>query len=113
MWQVYKFELLRKKKNINLTFVFMFFRYQLLVYVLGRPVSCNGKTGNIEFSIIKSIDHICQYSRGPSMQQPVAIAVDHHSARVRCQKNYVEYDITGNNMQLIKMFVFIISRCMF
>ncbi|CAI6353464.1 unnamed protein product [Macrosiphum euphorbiae] len=57
-------------------------RYKLLVYVLGRPVACNGNTGHIDFSIIKSIDPICQYSRGPSMQQPVAIAVDHNSARV-------------------------------
>lgn len=65
---------------------FMNFRYQILLYVLGRPVACNCKTGRIEFTIVKSIDPICQYSKGPSMQQPVAIAVDHHSARVRCQK---------------------------
>jgi len=51
--------------------------------VLGRPVACNGNTGHIDFSIIKNIDPICQYSKGPSMQQPVAIAVDHHSTRVR------------------------------
>jgi len=64
----------------------MYFRYQILVYVLGRPVACNRNTSHIEFSIIKSIDPICQYSKGPSMQQPVSIAVDHHSSRVKCQK---------------------------
>lgn len=75
-----------KKNKINLVSVFMYFRYQLLVYVLGRPVTCNRNTGHIDFSIIKTIDPICQYSKGPSMQQPVAIAVDHDSARVRYQK---------------------------
>jgi len=81
-----KIGIFKKKHFINLTSVFMYFRYKLLVYVLGRPVACNGNTGHIDFSIVKSIDPICQYSRGPSMQQPVAIAVDHNSARVRCQK---------------------------
>lgn len=61
----------------------MFFRYRLHVYVLGRPVACNDNNGHIYFSIIKNIDPTCQYNRGPSMQQPVAIAVDHHNARVR------------------------------
>lgn len=75
-----------RKKSINLTCVFMYFRYRLHIYVLGRPVACNGSTGHIDFSIIKNIDPICQYSKGPSMQQPVAIAVDHHSTRVRDQK---------------------------
>lgn len=65
----------------------MDFRYRLHVYVLGRSVACNSSTGCIEFSVTKSIDPTCQYDRGPSMQQPVAIAVDHHSARVSNKNN--------------------------
>ncbi|XP_025207500.1 uncharacterized protein LOC112603224 isoform X2 [Melanaphis sacchari] len=57
-------------------------RYRLHIYVLGRPVAYNGNTGHIDFSVTKNIDPTCQYSKGPSMQQPVAIAIDHHSTRV-------------------------------
>jgi len=77
-----------KLKLINLIFIIMnMFRYRLSVHMLGRPVTFNSNTGHIEFSVIKNIDPICQYNKRPSMQQPAAIAVDPHNARVSKLRN--------------------------
>lgn len=50
--------------------------------VLGRPVTFNCNTGHVDFSITKNNDPICRYNKGPSMQQPAAIAIDPLTSKV-------------------------------
>lgn len=59
------------------------FRYRLDVHMLGRPISFNSSaTGHFEFSVTKNIDPVCRYEKGPSMQQPAAVAVDSNNSQV-------------------------------
>lgn len=58
------------------------FRYQLIVYVLGRQVVLNSSSGHISFYVTKNIDPLCHYNKHPSLQQPVAITMDLDTARV-------------------------------
>lgn len=80
------------KKNIFTKFIIILwllvFRYELHVYVLGRPVAFNCCTGHLELIVTKNIDPLCQYIKGPSMQQPAAITIDRNTARVNKQKKY-------------------------
>lgn len=56
--------------------------------MLGRPVAFNTCNGHLEFFVTKNIDPICQYNKGPSMQQPAAITIDRNTAKVSKLKEY-------------------------
>lgn len=58
------------------------------MYVLGRPVAFNTCNGHLEFFVTKNIDPICQYNKGPSMQQPAAITISQNTAKVSKLKEY-------------------------
>jgi len=69
-------------------------RYRLCVYILGRPVSCNGTTGgHINFSVTNNIDPMYQYKNGPLLKQPAAIVVDSNSAKVHEKENFLKLNI--------------------
>lgn len=56
--------------------------------MLGRPVAFNTCNGHLEFFVTKNIDPICQYNKGPSVQQPAAITIDRNTAKVNKLKKY-------------------------